>query len=94
HPIVEMPRFEVYDDHRMAMALAPVSIFIPGIVINDAEVVSKSYPGFWKDLESAGFNIVDADAQSTDSADDDLSDEIKLSNSQMLGQSGPDSKVL
>lgn len=94
HPIIEMPRFEVHNDHRMALALAPVSIFIPGIVINDAEVVSKSYPGFWKDLESAGFNIVDADAQSTDPADDDLSDEIKLSNSQMLSQSGPDSKVL
>ncbi len=94
HPIVEMPRFEVYDDHRMAMALAPVSIFIPGIVINDSEVVSKSYPDFWKDLESAGFTIVDADAPMVDAAGDELSDEVKLSNSQMLGQSGPDSKVL
>ena len=43
----------------MAMALAPVCVFVPGIVIKNAEVVSKSYPRFWEQLEEAGFRIVD-----------------------------------
>lgn len=89
HPIVEMPRFATYSDHRMAMAFAPVAIFIPGIEICDAEVVSKSYPDFWKHLEAAGFTIVDADTPA-----EELSDEVKLSNSQMLGANGPDNRVL
>lgn len=62
-PVVEVPRFASYDDHRMAMALAPVAIFIPGIVIENAEVVGKSYPEFWDDLRKAGFQIADADSE-------------------------------
>lgn len=69
-PIFEMPRFDTYDDHRMAMALAAVSIFIPGIIINDAEVVSKSYPTFWDDMRSAGFSVIDASEPSENDADD------------------------
>lgn len=61
-PITEMPRFATHDDHRMAMALAPVALYIPGIVIEDAEVVTKSYPGFWDDLRAAGFTLLDGDA--------------------------------
>lgn len=57
HPVFEMPEIETYKDHRMAMAFAPVSIFVPGLVIRDAGVVSKSYPGFWEDLQAAGFVI-------------------------------------
>jgi len=45
-----------YDDHRMAMSFAPLSMINP-IVINNPEVVSKSYLNFWNDLESIGFNI-------------------------------------
>ena len=45
-PITEMPVFDTFGDHRIAMALAPVSVFVPGIVIKNAEVVDKSYPGF------------------------------------------------
>lgn len=45
-----------YNDHRMAMAFAPIALKIP-IIIEDAEVVSKSYPTFWDDLESIGFKI-------------------------------------
>ncbi len=45
-----------YQDHRMAMAFAPLAIKVP-IIIKDAEVVSKSYPSFWEDLESIGFQI-------------------------------------
>lgn len=52
---------DTYDDHRMAMAFAPCAIYLPGLVINDAQVVSKSYPQYWDDLRSAGFTIVDAD---------------------------------
>lgn len=56
-PIAEMPEFDTYDDHRMALAFAPVAVFIPGIVIKNAEVVSKSYPNYWNDLTSAGFRV-------------------------------------
>lgn len=46
-----------YNDHRMAMAFAPLAIKVP-LEIEDAEVVSKSYPGFWEDLEQLGFSLV------------------------------------
>lgn len=59
-PITELPCFDTYSDHRMAMALAPVACYIPGIVIRDAEVVSKSYPDFFDRLGDAGFLVVDA----------------------------------
>ncbi|MFD1314211.1 3-phosphoshikimate 1-carboxyvinyltransferase [Namhaeicola litoreus] len=42
---------KTYNDHRMAMAFAPLAIKIP-IQIQDAEVVSKSYKHFWRDLDS------------------------------------------
>ena len=45
---------DTYDDHRMAMAFAPLALKVP-LLINDAEVVSKSYPDFWNDLISLGF---------------------------------------
>lgn len=66
-PITEMPVFDTYKDHRMAMAFAPVSLYIPGICIRDVEVVSKSYPDFWNDLRGAGFQIAEAEeAQNAD----------------------------
>lgn len=46
-----------YEDHRMAMAFAPAAIVFPQLRINNPEVVSKSYPHFWKDLGAAGFVI-------------------------------------
>ncbi|MEB0248607.1 MULTISPECIES: 3-phosphoshikimate 1-carboxyvinyltransferase [unclassified Mucilaginibacter] len=46
-----------YDDHRMAMAFAPLAILIPELEIEDADVVEKSYPAFWKDLVKAGFDV-------------------------------------
>ncbi len=58
-PITELPVFDTYDDHRMAMCLAPVALYMPGIVMNNPEVVSKSYPEFWTQLESAGFTLLD-----------------------------------
>jgi 3-phosphoshikimate 1-carboxyvinyltransferase len=47
---------ETYNDHRMAMAFAPLGLKIP-FKIEDAEVVSKSYPGFWEDFEKLNFEI-------------------------------------
>lgn len=46
-----------YDDHRMAMAFAPLALKIDQVEIEDAQVVEKSYPHFWEDLKSAGFMI-------------------------------------
>ncbi len=48
---------QTYDDHRMAMAIAPMCIILGPITINNPEVVSKSYPHFWDDLRKAGFGI-------------------------------------
>ncbi len=45
-----------YNDHRMAMAFAPLALK-QKFVINDAEVVSKSYRDFWDDFEKVGFQI-------------------------------------
>lgn len=49
---------DTYKDHRMAMAFAPLAMKVP-LVINEAEVVSKSYPDFWKDLEQLHFGITE-----------------------------------
>ncbi|WP_028284342.1 3-phosphoshikimate 1-carboxyvinyltransferase [Olleya marilimosa] len=43
-----------YNDHRMAMAFAPLALKVP-IIIEDSKVVSKSYPTFWDDLAALGF---------------------------------------
>ena len=45
-----------YNDHRMAMAFAPLALKVP-IIIENTEVVSKSYPDFWEDLKNLGFEI-------------------------------------
>ena len=48
---------DTYEDHRMAMAFAPASLVLPTIQINHPQVVSKSYPNYWNDLQQAGFII-------------------------------------
>lgn len=48
---------DTYQDHRMALAFAPLCIKFPGLRINDPFVVSKSYPVYWHHLGQAGFNI-------------------------------------
>ena len=45
-----------YHDHRMAMAFAPLTMKV-GFTVNEAEVVSKSYPDFWKDFTTIGFKM-------------------------------------
>lgn len=59
HPIISLPVFDPRGDHRLAMALAPVAAYIPGIVVKDAGCVDKSYPGFWDSLRSLGFATLD-----------------------------------
>ena len=52
HPVIA-----TYDDHRMAMAFAPAALRLPNITIEHPEVVSKSYPHFWEDIQQVGFRI-------------------------------------
>ncbi|SHK73913.1 3-phosphoshikimate 1-carboxyvinyltransferase [Maribacter aquivivus] len=47
---------DTYNDHRMAMAFAPLAMKTT-LFVNDAEVVSKSYPDFWNDLKQLDFSI-------------------------------------
>ena len=49
---------DTYNDHRMAMAFAPLALKTQ-FYINDAEVVSKSYPDFWNDFEAVGFDVTE-----------------------------------
>ena len=44
-----------FEDHRMALAFSALTYLFPNITINAANVVSKSYPHFWSDLESLGY---------------------------------------
>ncbi|WP_280229435.1 3-phosphoshikimate 1-carboxyvinyltransferase [Bacteroides fragilis] len=57
---------KTYEDHRMAMAFAPAAIHYPTIQIDEPQVVSKSYPGYWDDLRKAGF-VIEAHAAETSS---------------------------
>ena len=56
-----MPEIEggidTYEDHRMALSFAPASLCIDGLSINNPQVVTKSYPHFWEDIKSAGFEV-------------------------------------
>ena len=54
---IDVIGIDTYDDHRMAMAFAPVALTRASIVINNPEVVSKSYPNFWQDLKKCGFKL-------------------------------------
>jgi 3-phosphoshikimate 1-carboxyvinyltransferase len=53
----EQVTFKTYDDHRMAMAFAPLTMLIKEVEMEDFQVVEKSYPDFWNDLMKAGFSI-------------------------------------
>lgn len=54
---VEGIKFNTWEDHRMAMSLAPLAL-LGEILIEDPEVVKKSYPSFWKDLDQNGFKVI------------------------------------
>jgi 3-phosphoshikimate 1-carboxyvinyltransferase len=46
-----------YEDHRMAMAFAPLALLVPEVELEEEKVVEKSYPAFWSDLEQLGFEV-------------------------------------
>lgn len=48
---------KTYEDHRMAMAFAPLAMFLESVIIEDPGVVKKSYPAFWEDLKKVGFVV-------------------------------------
>lgn len=54
-----LPAFNIntYQDHRMAMSFAPLALVCKKLSITNPEVIHKSYPRFWDDLKSAGFNV-------------------------------------
>jgi 3-phosphoshikimate 1-carboxyvinyltransferase len=54
-----LPVISTYEDHRMAMAFAPVCLKTKEIRIKEPGVVSKSYPAYWKDLRRAGFIVTE-----------------------------------
>jgi len=60
---VESVLIDTYEDHRMAMGFAPIALVSREININDPNVVSKSYPGYWKDLAMTGFQVEDLETK-------------------------------
>ena len=55
----EKVQIDTYEDHRMAMAFAPLALKINHLEIEEKQVVEKSYPYFWNDLSQAGFLVTD-----------------------------------
>jgi|SRR5690554_1668249 len=55
--VEEVPVIKTYNDHRMAMAFAPMALSGNEIRIDDPMVVTKSYPRFWDDLKKVGFEV-------------------------------------
>ena len=53
----EPPVIDTHGDHRLAMAFAPAAVRFPGLIVKDAEVVSKSYPAYWRHLEQCRFTV-------------------------------------
>jgi 3-phosphoshikimate 1-carboxyvinyltransferase len=56
-PVAGTPVVHTYGDHRMAMAFTPLALLFDQIIIQDPGVTEKSYPHFWKDIQSVGFSI-------------------------------------
>ncbi len=56
--MVEFVSIQTYHDHRMAMGFAPLAT-LTNLKIEEPDVVNKSYPGFWEDMRTAGFDIQD-----------------------------------
>jgi 3-phosphoshikimate 1-carboxyvinyltransferase len=57
----QIPVFPTYQDHRMAMSLAPICLLTGEVIIEDPEVVVKSYPSFWEELRKLGFTVAQRD---------------------------------
>lgn len=50
-------RIPTYGDHRMALSFAPLAMLFGEVTVENPDVVDKSYPGFWNDLQSVGFVV-------------------------------------
>jgi 3-phosphoshikimate 1-carboxyvinyltransferase len=50
-------QIKTYMDHRMAMAFAPLALVFGEVIIENPDVVEKSYPHYWDDLKKAGFGL-------------------------------------
>ncbi len=57
HTKILQGKVNCYDDHRMAMSFAPLALKLGSICFDDIDVVKKSYPRYWKDIEMAGFSL-------------------------------------
>ena len=58
-PVKQLPdsvEIDTYEDHRMAMAFAPLSLLMD-VTIKDPNVVEKSYPGFWEEIKRLGIMV-------------------------------------
>jgi 3-phosphoshikimate 1-carboxyvinyltransferase len=53
------PVFSVYNDHRMAMCLAPLAFLYSSVQVQDPEVVEKSFPSFWRELKKTGLKVLE-----------------------------------
>ncbi len=53
--------FNTYDDHRLAMCLAPLVLKYNSIIIENPDVVNKSYPEFWDDFKKLNFAHLNSD---------------------------------
>jgi 3-phosphoshikimate 1-carboxyvinyltransferase len=51
------PIIDTYGDHRMAMAFAPAALIYPEVHIKNPEVVNKSFPGYWQQLQNIGYQL-------------------------------------
>ena len=56
-PFPNKVSIDTYEDHRMAMAFAPLATELD-LTINNPGVVNKSYPRYWDDMKKAGYKII------------------------------------
>mgnify|MGYP006126404843 FL=1 len=56
-PCIDL-EFKTYQDHRMAMSLAPLALKAKSVLIHNSEVVNKSYKSYWEDLQKLSFNLI------------------------------------
>ena len=50
-------KLKTYKDHRMAMALAPLAIIFGELELESPEVVNKSFPNYWEEIQKLGFTL-------------------------------------
>ncbi|MGL4227471.1 MAG: 3-phosphoshikimate 1-carboxyvinyltransferase [Tannerellaceae bacterium] len=55
--VTAVPVVKTYEDHRMAMAFAPIALLGETVWVDEPGVVSKSYPEYWDHLKQVGFNV-------------------------------------